>query len=338
MDEDTWVPSGSSVPAGARWAELAERTVEALLERDPVGATALGDHRFDDRLPDLSGAGVEHAQRVLADALLALDQLDESGLTTAERVDQEILRNQLAGHAFALETLREHTWNPLYANPGTALTCCWRATSRRCRTGLRSLAGRLGAVPDGARRRPRPARRHAAGPRRDRDRAVRRARPSCCPDRSTRRWTQEPLLAAEVEPARDAARRSRRGAPRLAATPSCDGAHRDPRLGPERVRGQALAHPRRGDLARRGARRAPRPTWTGSRATIARAAAAYLGEPVRLRRRRPVRRALGAWRPTGVVDDATIVPLCAAGDGDDDRVRQRRTTWSRCTTTRSRSS
>ena len=36
---------------------LAERIVDDLLEADPVTATALGDHRFDDRLPDLSGDG-----------------------------------------------------------------------------------------------------------------------------------------------------------------------------------------------------------------------------------------------------------------------------------------
>ena len=34
--------------------QLAEESIDAALEADPVAATWLGDHRFDDRLPDYS--------------------------------------------------------------------------------------------------------------------------------------------------------------------------------------------------------------------------------------------------------------------------------------------
>ena len=36
---------------------LAESCVDAMLAADPVSATWLGDHRFDDRLPDWSDTG-----------------------------------------------------------------------------------------------------------------------------------------------------------------------------------------------------------------------------------------------------------------------------------------
>ena len=36
---------------------LAVDVVDDLLERDPVGATWLGDHRFDGNLPDYAATG-----------------------------------------------------------------------------------------------------------------------------------------------------------------------------------------------------------------------------------------------------------------------------------------
>ena len=43
--------------AEATFGALADRVVDGLLARDPVTATWLGDHRFDDRLADLSEEG-----------------------------------------------------------------------------------------------------------------------------------------------------------------------------------------------------------------------------------------------------------------------------------------
>ena len=42
--------------------DLCQRYWETEMEWNPVGATLLGDHRFDDRLPDLTVAAAE-AQR-----------------------------------------------------------------------------------------------------------------------------------------------------------------------------------------------------------------------------------------------------------------------------------
>ena len=42
----------------SEFAALAERIIEELLAADPALATSAGDHRYDDRLPDLSTDGV----------------------------------------------------------------------------------------------------------------------------------------------------------------------------------------------------------------------------------------------------------------------------------------
>lgn len=128
--------------------ELARRTVDALLELDPVEATALGEHRYDDQLPDWSAAGTTHAHAVLQDALGALDQVDDGELDAGELVDLEILRGRIAAYDLELERLREHTWNPLLANPGTALYLLVARDALPLADRLRALTGRLSAIPE----------------------------------------------------------------------------------------------------------------------------------------------------------------------------------------------
>ncbi len=71
-----------------------------------------------------------------------------SALDVAEQVDLEILRAQLAKRLFALDELREHTWNPLVANPGSALYLLLARDFAPLPERLTSLAGRLAAVPE----------------------------------------------------------------------------------------------------------------------------------------------------------------------------------------------
>lgn len=79
----------------------------------PVTATRVGDHRFDNRWPDLSGTG-----RLARVALIRRwrDRFVGPGdvtLTPDERVDREILIETLDAYLFEEEVLREETWNPL---------------------------------------------------------------------------------------------------------------------------------------------------------------------------------------------------------------------------------
>ncbi|HET8971166.1 MAG TPA: DUF885 domain-containing protein [Candidatus Nanopelagicales bacterium] len=304
-------PPAGGGPQPARFAALAERTVGALLELDPVAATALGDHRYDDRLPDQSAAGVEQAIEVLADAMLAIDQIDDEALPVGDRVDLEILRNRVSGHAFGLQTVREHTWNPLEANPGTALHLLLARDFAPLPDRLQSLAGRLAAVP------------RALEDARDLLQDMPRVHVETAigqfegTHRLITTGLQEALAAdagsaALVAPVRDAAAEAVAEHVRWLRS-QLDGAHRDPRLGaqtyaaklwhtldaettPDQVLASAEA-----DLAR----------FEGE---IARVAAAYLGEPT------PppddaaalVRRALAAVADDAVVTDATVLPLCAA--------------------------
>ena len=131
-----------------RFRVLAGDTVADLLRLDPERATDLGEHRHDDRLTDLSEAGVAEAAAVLADRRDELDSLDADELAPADAVDAEILRGGLDRRLFELEQLREHTWNPLVWLPADPLYLLLARDTVPAEERARALAGRLAAVPD----------------------------------------------------------------------------------------------------------------------------------------------------------------------------------------------
>ncbi len=285
--------------------------VDALLELDPVVATALGEHRFDDRLPDLSDAGIEHARAVLGEGLGALDQVDDTHLDVGDEVDLEILRNRLSGHAFALDTLREHTWDPLEANPGTALYLLLARDFAPLPDRLRSLTARLREVPtllaqarDSLHDMPRVHLETAIGQFRGTEALLSRQVPEA--------YEADPALAAAAAPALEAAHRAVAEhidwmQDRLAES------HASPRLGAETYAAK-LWHTLDSETAPDEVLAAAEEELVRAEGALARTAAAYLGEPV------PppddagelVRRALAAAAAAGPVDDASVLERCRA--------------------------
>src|SRR5919107_968504 len=77
---------------------LAERIVDAILETDPGLASYAGDHRFDDRLPDLSPGAVADRVTMLRDAADALATA-RAVLRDVPRMHAETAVGQFAGAA-----------------------------------------------------------------------------------------------------------------------------------------------------------------------------------------------------------------------------------------------
>ncbi|WP_330439760.1 DUF885 domain-containing protein [Micromonospora sp. NBC_00821] len=127
---------------------LAERVVEALLESRPGVATAAGDHRFDDRLPDLSADGLTADRAMLSDAANALSELDPDSLDVDEQVDHALLSAFVDRELFELTEIRSHEWDPLRHNPGPLLHPLLARPYAPVDVRLTQLAGRLAAVPD----------------------------------------------------------------------------------------------------------------------------------------------------------------------------------------------
>ncbi len=127
---------------------LAERLIDEVLATDPVLASSLGDHRFDDRLPDLSADAAAARVGMLRDASQALSGVDTDDLGQAERVDHEQLLALVERSLFSLAELREHEWNPLLHNPGGLLHALISRPFAPPAERLELLVARLGAVPD----------------------------------------------------------------------------------------------------------------------------------------------------------------------------------------------
>ncbi len=78
---------------------LADRFWEELLEREPVFATAIGDERYDDRLPDIGEEGRARAETRNRAALDELATIDRAGLDLTMRTTMDVLE------AIAIQTL-----------------------------------------------------------------------------------------------------------------------------------------------------------------------------------------------------------------------------------------
>lgn len=98
--------------ADARFQAIADEWLDGWMRLNPVAATQLGDHRFDDKVDDLSAAGrqqlVDFSQRLLA----RLDDIDRTQLSRENQVDAAILRNQLQSDIWNMQTFQSWAWDP----------------------------------------------------------------------------------------------------------------------------------------------------------------------------------------------------------------------------------
>ena len=136
-----------SAEDAAQFRQLAQDYLDDQARRHPDTATELGDHRFDGELPDFAAEALDDERRALDAFAARLGGLDPTGLDPELRVDAAVLGNDLARRLFQLTELREHTWNPLLANPGQAIYALLARDYAPLPDRLQSLAGRLAAVP-----------------------------------------------------------------------------------------------------------------------------------------------------------------------------------------------
>lgn len=128
--------------------EFAAAAVEDILVRQPVLASSLGDHRFDGRLDDLRPAALKEERQVMTARLAELHQWDDVALPIGHRVDAEVLSVRLRERLFDIEEDGEYTWNPLVANPGTALYLLLARDYAPLPDRLRDAGSRLREVPE----------------------------------------------------------------------------------------------------------------------------------------------------------------------------------------------
>ena len=241
----------------------AERHRRRAAGARPGLATAAGDHRFDDRLPDLSaGRGRRDRSRCCATRPTHCPKWTPTRSTRRSRSTTRMLTALVERELFELTEVREHEWNPLAHNPGPLLHALMARPFAPAEERLTSLAGRLAAVPDAL----------ATA------RAVLRDCPRIHAETAVGQFAgtaalirdEVPALLAQAPALRADGRAGRRPprSPRWTSSPAgCAPAWppaspgRDPRLGRRLLGGPALAHARH--RADRGRGAAPGPGQPG---------------------------------------------------------------------------
>ncbi len=97
----------------AAFAEVARDWLETGNRLSPVGATQIGDHRFDSELDDMSAAARSAGVAKLKALLARLDALPRAQLTRPSQIDAAILSNQIRYDIWTAETLQSWAWDPL---------------------------------------------------------------------------------------------------------------------------------------------------------------------------------------------------------------------------------
>lgn len=151
VSPSTFAPAVAAVDAkeDAAFQAFGDGVVEQLLKFDPVGATQIGEHRYDAQLADVSAAG-RAAKRAFAERARAeLGRFDASRLSRENQVDAILLRDQLDYMIFSDQRLQDWAWDPLtYADrAGTALFSLMSREFAPLPDRLRSATGRLEALP-----------------------------------------------------------------------------------------------------------------------------------------------------------------------------------------------
>jgi uncharacterized protein (DUF885 family) len=90
----------------------AEDMLEQLLELNPVVATQLGDHRWDDQLGDNSAEALEEQYRMIKDTLAGFQAMDSEGFSLDARIDHRLMVQILKSFARGYEKFRGHERSP----------------------------------------------------------------------------------------------------------------------------------------------------------------------------------------------------------------------------------
>lgn len=100
-------------PADSHFEKLAADFVDEMPALSPVGATQMGDHRFDGLLDDVSPESRAQTAAFIHRYQDRLANIDREQLSRAHQVDYALLAHQLKSNLWELEELRSWAWNPL---------------------------------------------------------------------------------------------------------------------------------------------------------------------------------------------------------------------------------
>jgi uncharacterized protein (DUF885 family) len=135
--------------ADKAFAALTQRYLREFPKHSPVGATALGDHRFDRDLDEVTPEARERRVQFNEEVLAELGRISRPELSRGNQVDAALLEHDLRFTTWSIRVLKEWSWNPLgYIEiAGNSLYTLLAREFAPLETRLESTAGRLEQFP-----------------------------------------------------------------------------------------------------------------------------------------------------------------------------------------------
>ncbi|NIM63379.1 MAG: DUF885 family protein, partial [Acidobacteria bacterium] len=137
------VPILAESPDDQRWQALAERYLDEMPAFSPVGATSMGDHRFDGELDEIGAESRARWIAFLEGVQSELASIERTELTRANQVDYALLAHSTRSGLWSIREVQGWAWNPLYYS-GTAGGAIYSLMARE----FAPLPDRLGHVAD----------------------------------------------------------------------------------------------------------------------------------------------------------------------------------------------
>lgn len=107
------MPAFAASQFDQEWESLAQRFVDEMPALSPVGATSMGDHRFDGELNEVSAQARATEAAFIRNYQSELAKIDRHKLSRANQVDYALLEHELESSLWTLEELQPWAWNPL---------------------------------------------------------------------------------------------------------------------------------------------------------------------------------------------------------------------------------
>ncbi|WP_126172964.1 DUF885 domain-containing protein [Altericroceibacterium xinjiangense] len=112
LAESPMLDAGHASVADAALDRLAQDFITQAAALNPVAGTQMGDHRYDDQLPDITATGRARERQLVQTLLARLERIDRSRLSRDNQVNAALLENELRYQVWQLDTLQEWAWNP----------------------------------------------------------------------------------------------------------------------------------------------------------------------------------------------------------------------------------
>ena len=97
--------------ADQQFQSIASRFIAAAMKVSPVEATALGEHKYDSLLPDITAKGRTERRQTWHGFLSQLARIDSAKLSRGNQVDLALLRNELHYRVWADQAEKGWAWN-----------------------------------------------------------------------------------------------------------------------------------------------------------------------------------------------------------------------------------